>query len=143
MSLSKNPFGLFRQFFAVCCAHSLCAFGAQLPHLQPERCFRPRTRRGRKRFHFVFRLRGKFCEAFDSLKRGASVPLFAFGLQKKHGGSGAEEITRDNFQDRCYTDINESSSGGTMRPPGKEENHEKTGFLLECEIIFTDSLSEK
>ena len=47
--LSKNPFGVFRQFFAVCRAHSLCAYGAQLAHLQPEKCFRPRTRRGRKR----------------------------------------------------------------------------------------------
>ena len=48
--LSKNPFGLFRQFFAVCCAHNLFAIGEQIPHLQPEKCFRPRTRRGRKRF---------------------------------------------------------------------------------------------
>ena len=72
-SLSKNPFGLFRQFFAVCCAHNLFAIGEQILHLQPERCFRPRTRRGRKRFDFVFRLRGKFCEAFfDSLEQSGS-----------------------------------------------------------------------
>ena len=85
LSLSKNPFGLFRQFFAVCCAHSLCAFGAQLAHLQPEKCFRPRTegelpgtgkrghpgvRRGRKRFRLYSpQLRRTLRGFFDSLKR--------------------------------------------------------------------------
>ena len=39
-ALSKIPFGGFRQNFAVCCVHNL----------QPEKCFSPRTRRGRKRF---------------------------------------------------------------------------------------------
>ena len=35
---------------AACCAHNLFAVGEQIPHLQSERCFRPRTRRGQKRF---------------------------------------------------------------------------------------------
>ena len=50
MNLSKIPFGAFRQVFAVCCAHNLFAYGEQIPHLQPELCFCPRTRRGQKRF---------------------------------------------------------------------------------------------
>jgi len=37
--LAKNPFGLFRQFFAVCCAHNLFALGEQIPHLQLIRRF--------------------------------------------------------------------------------------------------------
>ena len=68
---SKIPFGAFRRFFAVCCVHNLFVEDEQIPHLQPDRCFRPRTRRGRKRFGWVCRLRGKFCEAlFDRLRRG-------------------------------------------------------------------------
>ena len=33
---------------AVCCAHNLCAAGAQIPHLQPEKYFLRRTCRRRK-----------------------------------------------------------------------------------------------
>jgi hypothetical protein len=47
-SLSKNPFGLFRQSFAVCCAHNLFAVGKQIPHLQPDKYFAPGTRPGAK-----------------------------------------------------------------------------------------------
>ena len=69
LSLSKKTFGLFRQFFAVCCAHNLFAIGEQIPHLQPEKYFAPGTggelprrgkrdhpgvRRGRKRFWTLF-----------------------------------------------------------------------------------------
>ena len=43
-SLSKKTSGLFRQAFAVCCAHNLYAFGVQIPHLQPEKYFVPGTR---------------------------------------------------------------------------------------------------
>ena len=39
LSLSKNPFGLFHQIFAVCCAHNLFATDEQIPHLQPELYF--------------------------------------------------------------------------------------------------------
>ena len=59
-----HPFGLFRQYFAVCCAHNSFADGERIPHLQPEKCFRPRTRRGRKQLNFIRRLRGELCEAF-------------------------------------------------------------------------------
>ena len=34
--------------FAVCYAHNLFADGEQIPHLQPEKYFRPGTRPGRK-----------------------------------------------------------------------------------------------
>ena len=47
--LVEKPLRAFPPVFAVCCAHNLFAIGEQIPHLQPEKCFRPRTRRGRKR----------------------------------------------------------------------------------------------
>lgn len=46
--LSEKPGGFFRQKVAVCCAHNLCAIGAQIPHLQPEKYFLSRTCRERK-----------------------------------------------------------------------------------------------
>ena len=54
VSLSRKPFGLSRQFFAVCCAHNLYAFGVQIPHLQPEKYFLPGTRPGRKSIPILF-----------------------------------------------------------------------------------------
>ena len=68
--LVEKPLRAFPPAFAVCRAHNLFAVGEQIPyimeqlplaivpldslrdapHLQPEKCFRPRTRRGRKRF---------------------------------------------------------------------------------------------
>ena len=44
----KTPYGLFRQVFAVCRAHSLFAYGEQLAHLQPEMYFLSGTRPDRK-----------------------------------------------------------------------------------------------
>ena len=44
----KTPYGLFRQVFAVCRAHSLFAYGEQLAHLQPEKYFLSGTRPDRK-----------------------------------------------------------------------------------------------
>ena len=44
LSPSKIPSGAFRRIFAVCRAHSLCACGAQLAHLQPEKYFASGTR---------------------------------------------------------------------------------------------------
>jgi hypothetical protein len=64
LSVSKNPFGAFRQFFAVCCVQNLFVYSEQIPHLQPGKYFCPRTRRGQKCFYFVFCFRKKFCEAF-------------------------------------------------------------------------------
>ena len=43
LSLSKTPFGAFRQTFAVRRAHALCAIGAQDAHLRPEKYFLPGT----------------------------------------------------------------------------------------------------
>ena len=81
--LSKNPFGAFRQTFAVCCAHSLCAIGAQLAHLQPEMYFRSGTRPDRKwlkRYlpHSRQTLRG----FFDTLRISQ---LFSWGIPINQG----------------------------------------------------------
>ena len=46
--LSENPFGLFRQEFAACCAQVLFFAGKQNPHLQSDRYLRPGTRPGRR-----------------------------------------------------------------------------------------------
>ena len=43
-----KPSGFFDKRLAVCCAHNLCAIGAQIPHLQPEKYFLSRTYRKRK-----------------------------------------------------------------------------------------------
>ena len=79
-SVSKIPFGAFRQFFAVCCAHNLFACGEQIPHLQPEKYFSSGTRPDKKCFRLCFpltRLRGKFCEAFSTVSdRHLPVPIF-------------------------------------------------------------------
>ncbi len=48
LRLSKIPHGAFRQVFAVCCVHNLSAHGEQIPHLQPDKYFRPGTRPSRK-----------------------------------------------------------------------------------------------
>ncbi len=48
--LSKNPFGAFRQVFAVCCAHNLSPGGGQIPHLQPVKYVPPGTCPGRTCF---------------------------------------------------------------------------------------------
>ena len=64
LSLSKIPFGAFRQGFAVCRAHSLCAAGAQLAHLQPDRYFLPGTRPGRKWVSFSLPLLRQILRSF-------------------------------------------------------------------------------
>ena len=64
LSLSKIPFGAFRQGFAVCRAHSLCAAGAQLAHLQPDRYFLPGTRPGRKWVAFSLPLLRQILRSF-------------------------------------------------------------------------------
>jgi len=46
--LLEKPFGLFKQYFAVCCAHNFFAGGEEIPHLQPEKNFLPGTRPDRK-----------------------------------------------------------------------------------------------
>ena len=48
LKTAEKPFGFFRQRIAVCCAHNLCAIGAQIPHLQPEKYFLSRTCHKRK-----------------------------------------------------------------------------------------------
>ena len=55
LRLSKNPFGAFRQVFAVCRAHNLSPDGGQIPHLQPVKYVPPGTRPGETWFlnHFT------------------------------------------------------------------------------------------
>ena len=70
LRLSKKPPGFSDKRLAVCCAHNLCAIGAQIPHLQPEKYFLSRIYRERKYFPFFAScgrqtLRG----FFDTLKR--------------------------------------------------------------------------
>jgi len=48
LRLSKTPEGVSDNRLAVCCAQNLCAIGAQIPHLQPEKYFLSRTCRERK-----------------------------------------------------------------------------------------------
>ena len=68
LSLSKIPFGAFRQFFAVCCAHNLYAQSVQIPHLQPELYFASGTRPDTKCFGLYFLLTQKTMRGFyDSL----------------------------------------------------------------------------
>ena len=70
LSLSKIPFGAFRQFFAVCCAHSLCAVGAQLVHSQPEKYFVSGTRPDIKCLRLYFSLTRKILRSFfNSLRK--------------------------------------------------------------------------
>ena len=67
--VEKNPIGVFRQYFAVCYAHNLYAFGAQIPHLQPEMYFVSGTRPDTKYFGLFFLLTQKTLRGFfDSLK---------------------------------------------------------------------------
>ena len=47
-SEAVKKYNFLTKGFAVCCAHNLCAAGAQIPHLQPEKYFLRRTCRRRK-----------------------------------------------------------------------------------------------
>ena len=70
MRLSEKPKGFSDKRLAVCCAHNLPATGGQIPHLQPDKCFLPRTCRGRKRIVlFLPPAGGKLCEAFFDMQR--------------------------------------------------------------------------
>ena len=83
--MSKKACGLFRQFFAVCCAHSLCAVGAQLVHLQPEKYFVSGTRPDTKCFRLCFSLTRKILRSFfNSLTAPAEAGavLQSQGFQK-------------------------------------------------------------
>ena len=64
LSLSKIPFGAFRQISAVCCVHNLFVYSEQIPHLQPDMCFCPRTRRGQKPFPICFPLTREILRSF-------------------------------------------------------------------------------
>ena len=81
--MSEKPSGLFPRFFAVCFAHNVFAYGEHITcslrsvfvHVQKVNC--PEGAReatlgcaaAEKDFDFVFRLRGKFCEALLTVKK--------------------------------------------------------------------------
>jgi hypothetical protein len=69
VSLSKKAFCLFRQIFAVCCAHNLLAYGEQIPHLQPEMYFASGTRPDAKCFSLCFLLTQKILRSFFGFSR--------------------------------------------------------------------------
>ena len=76
-SVSKIPFGAFRQIFAVCCAHNLFAVSEQIPHLQPEKYFPSGTRPDEKCFRSCFSLTRKILRSFFySLKRRSECSSF-------------------------------------------------------------------
>ena len=54
LRLAKIPFGAFRQFLAVCCAHNWYAIGVPIPHLQPDLYFVSGTRPDTKCFWILF-----------------------------------------------------------------------------------------
>ena len=63
-SLSKNPFGLFRQFFAVCCAHNLFAFFANKFHTCSLRSIFAHVHvTVENDYNFIRRKSGELCEA--------------------------------------------------------------------------------
>ena len=85
--LSKNPFGAFRQVFAVCRAHNLSPHGGQIPHLQPVKYVPPGTRPGGTWFLNYFTPNtGKETVLFDTLKtgetHGVSPVLFSGSLSQ-------------------------------------------------------------
>ena len=71
--LGGKPLRAFPPGFAVCCAHNLPANGRQIPHLQPEMCFRPRTRRGRKRFYLYSPLSRRTLRGFGNGLRASRL----------------------------------------------------------------------
>ena len=87
--LSKTPFGGFRQISAVCCVHNLSVNYGQIPHLQPEKCFCPRTRRGQKRFRFYSphprrTLRGFWVTLTSPVFRRGCFPFSKHPLLRQH-----------------------------------------------------------
>ena len=62
-SLAKNPFGLFRQYFAACCAHNLSAVADKFHTCSLKGVFAHVHAAVENDFNYVFRFRGKFCEA--------------------------------------------------------------------------------
>ena len=93
---SKIPFGAFRRFLAACCAHSLCAVGAQLAHLQPDKYFPPGTCPGGKCFSLCFPLTRKILRSFfDTL-----------GTSTVRAGPGFFDLKPEGNQRRgCKCDV--------------------------------------
>jgi len=99
--LSKTPFGAFRQFFAVCCAHNLYAFGVQIPHLQPEMYFASGTRPDVKCFRLYFLLAQKTLRGFfDSLCLPIRGGFFLLKIKFKNEQNGLDKRVSS-----CYTKI--------------------------------------
>ena len=127
LRLVKNPFGVFRQILAACCAHSLCALGAQLPHLQSEKCFCPRTRRGQKRFKFYSphprrTLRG----FFNSLNRAGAnsrpVTIFRISRQNKNAAENQRRNYMPGKSDGALNLVGAEASGTSVHMAGSSVN---------------------
>ena len=99
LSLSKIPFGAFRQFFAVCCAHHLSADSRQIPHLQPEKYFLPGTRPGRKCFLLYFLLTQKTLRGFFYSLKGLPTgrPFILLQYNILSVGEGFNPLCRGGF----------------------------------------------
>ena len=62
--MSQKAMGLFRQGFAVCCAHNFFALGEKFHTCSLIRILRQVHAPAQNDSDFVFRLYEKFCEAF-------------------------------------------------------------------------------
>jgi len=124
VSLSKIPFGAFRQFFAVCYAHNLFACSEQIPHLQPEMCFCPRTRRGQKRFLLCFPLTRKILRSFFySLKRAVLQHASYFAINRYRAGQGSNDTHRTVHALSAAT--RRSKKRGPLRPRFLQQEKEE------------------
>ena len=82
LRLSKNPFGAFRQVYAVCHAHNLSPDGRQIPHLQPVKYVPPGTCPGGTLFLNYFTPNtGKETALFDT-PSPAGFSQVVLGLRK-------------------------------------------------------------
>ncbi len=109
--MSNKPSGLFRQRVTVCCAHNLFADGEQIPHLQPEQCFCPRTRRGQNGYFTV------------NIPYGA-LDNQILGYCGKHSGCDTDKI-----RDLALTAVDSDC----INVPGLKE----LPLTLECKVIYT------
>jgi|GEM_PF-1131492 len=106
----KTPYGLFRQVFAVCCAHSLFAYGEQLAHLQPEKYFLSGARPDRKFLILFGGLRRQTLRGFfDKLKGRGMHRGLCYLLEEKM--KKKQVIKLINFVPLVYPKIIKRKSG--------------------------------
>ena len=128
-----------------CCAHNLCAIGAQIPHLQDVKCFvRGRSVQKKCLRHFLAQAeaavpRGgttrraspcaaKLYEVFDSLTNGAAIMAAPFG-----SGSGCTCAERSAERERRKR----VTSSLTAFPIKKNEGKNEKVHIASCSIIVS------